>query len=126
MDFRPATIVTLMTSRDGTKTAVVSLTLARAATRVPVKVPLDTEFRDGQQIVVAVSHGDEVTYHSLAPEDRPQEPQQDAQEPVDEAAVRQWCRDVVAVFGACEIRVYETDGDGDRWLVGSNVKGEVR
>lgn len=125
MDLRPATVITTMTTRDGRQTAVVSVILSRAPVRAPLVLPDGVVLRDGQQIIVAVEHGDELTFHAEAREEPAQEPPGAAWTDDD---TRQWCRDVAKAFadvGGTEIRVYEHDEYGDRRLVGSNVKGEV-
>lgn len=125
MDLRPATVITTMTTRDGRQTAVVSVILSRAPVKAPLVLPEGTVLRDGQQIIVAVEHGDELSFYSLARKEATQEPRQT---PWSDDDTRQWCRDVASAFaglGGTEIRVYETDEDGYRRLVGSNVKGEV-
>jgi predicted NAD/FAD-binding protein len=126
MDLRPATVITTMTTRDGRQTAVVSVVLTRAPVRAALVLPEGVALRDGQQIIVAVEHGDELTFHADARKEPAQEPRQS---PWSDDDTRQWCRDVATAFadlGGTEIRVYETDEYGDRRLVGSNVKGEVR
>lgn len=125
MDLRPATVITTMTTRDGRQTAVVSVILSRAPVRAALVLPEGVILRDGQQIIVAVEHGDELTLYAEATAQQPQEPRQS---PWSDDDTRQWCRDVAKAFsglGGTEIRVYETDEYGDRRLVGSNVKGEV-